>query len=176
MYIRVNFTTFKANIQIKKTYKVENQSLILLNINMIKRYIHDNKIIAIVIKNNYEEDGINFFTPDDFPQQIAYMSHKKNQIIKAHVHNIVERNISITQEVLILKKGKMRVDLYTDNKEYIESCILEKGDIIFLASGGHGIKCLEDIEMIEVKQGPYLKEDDKVRFQEIREEKVKINE
>lgn len=143
---------------------------------MIRQFFNNDKLLAIVIKSNYKSDGINFFTPDEFPQQIAYMQHKKDSIVKAHVHNVIERNIFITQETLILKKGRMRVDLYSDEKEYIESCILESGDIIFFASGGHGIKCLDDIEMIEVKQGPYLKEDDKVRFEEVNEKQVKINE
>lgn len=142
---------------------------------MIKKYIHNEKLVAILIKNNYSASGIKFFTPDEFPQQIAFMNHKENTVIQAHIHNIAERQISITQETLIIKKGKVRLDLYTDEKEYIESCILEAGDIVFLASGGHGLKCLEDIEMIEVKQGPYLKENDKVRFKEIEDEKVIIN-
>ena len=143
---------------------------------MIKKYINNNQLIAIIIKKDYSNEGINFFTPNDFPEQIAYMNHKKDTIVKAHVHNAIERTISITQEVLIIKKGKLRLDLYTQEKEYIESCIIEKGDIIFLASGGHGLKCLEDVEMIEVKQGPYLGEKDKVRFEEIKDNKVIINE
>lgn len=143
---------------------------------MIRKYIHNDEILAIVIKSNYTADGIEFFTQDECEQQIAYMSHKKNTVVKAHIHNKIERKIFTTKETLILKKGKMRVDLYTQEKEYLESFIADTGDIIFLASGGHGIKCIEDIEMIEVKQGPYLKEDDKVRFVEISDEKVVINE
>ena len=143
---------------------------------MIKKYTHNNQLIALIIKKEYSNDGIKFFTPNDFPEQIAYMSHKKDAIVKAHVHNEIERNISLTQEILIIKKGKLRLDLYTQEKEYIESCIIEEGDIVFLSSGGHGLKCLEDIEMVEVKQGPYLGEKDKVRFEEIEDNKVIINE
>lgn len=143
---------------------------------MIRQFFNNDKLLAIVIKNDYKSEGINFFTPDEFPQQIAYMHHKKDTIVKAHVHNAVKRNIFLTQETLILKKGRMRVDLYSDEKEYIESCILDAGDIVFFASGGHGLKCIEDIEMIEVKQGPYLKEADKVRFDEVIDEQVIINE
>ncbi len=143
---------------------------------MIKEFYNNKDLIAIVIKSNYRKDGISFFTPEDFSEQIAYMTHKKGSKVLAHVHNKIDRIVSTTQEVLILKKGRMRVDLYTQEKKYLESCILNEGDIIFLASGGHGIKCLDDVEMIEVKQGPYLKENDKVRFKEIEDEKVIINE
>ncbi len=142
---------------------------------MIKRFFYNNELIAFVIKRDYTKEGITFFTDDEFPEQIAYMSHKKDTVVMAHVHNKIERKILVTQEVLILKKGKIRLDLYNENKEYIESYIAEAGDIIFLASGGHGLKCLEDVEMYEVKQGPYLKEQDKVRFQEVEDEKVIIN-
>ena len=143
---------------------------------MIKRFFYNNELIAFVIKRDYTKEGITFFTDDEFPEQIAYMSNKKDAIVKAHVHNEIERNISLTQEILIIKKGKLRLDLYTQEKEYIESCIIEEGDIVFLSSGGHGLKCLEDIEMVEVKQGPYLGEKDKVRFEEIEDNKVIINE
>lgn len=142
---------------------------------MIKQFTHNNRLIALVIKKDFHKDGINFFTENSSTFQVANMSHKKETVVKAHVHNVVNRTISITQEVLILKKGSMRVDLYSDNKEYIESFIAQAGDIVFLPSGGHGIKCLSDIEMVEVKQGPYLGEQDKVRFEEISDEKVIIN-
>ena len=49
-------------------------------------------------------------------------------------------------------------------KNFVESKVLEKNDIILLASGGHGFKMLENSEIIEVKQGPYCGEEDKVRF------------
>lgn len=143
---------------------------------MIKNFLYKNTQIALVIKGSYSNDGIKFFTDNTSPSQIGYMKHPKNTIIQAHVHNIVERKIFGTPEVLIIKKGKLRLDLYSQEKEYIESTIIEAGDIVFLPYGGHGLKCLEDVDMIEVKQGPYLGVDDKVRFPEITDEKVIINE
>jgi len=124
------------------------------------------EILAIVIKSNFSRNGIEFFTPDDFSQQLAYMQHKKGKVIKPHIHNIAKREIHFTQEVLFIKKGKLRVDIYSNAKHPIESFILESGDVILLASGGHGFEILEDIEMIEVKQGPYVGEEDKTRFEE----------
>ncbi len=80
------------------------------------------------------------------------------------MHNSVTRSISETQEVLIIKQGKVRVDLYRDDKSFFDSTILFQNDIIFLASGGHGFEVLEDLQMIEVKQGPYLGVQDKISF------------
>ena len=133
---------------------------------MIPEIIRDKErqIFAIIIRSDYEQSGIQFFTPPEFSQQLAYMKHEKGEIIEPHVHNEVNREIVRTQEVLIVKSGKVQVDLYTSENEYWNSYILGAGDLILLASGGHGFEILEPTEMIEIKQGPYLGDDDKVRF------------
>ena len=134
---------------------------------MIEQIKHKEEIIAIIIRHNYKKAGIEFFTPDDFSQQMAYMNHKKDYIIKPHLHNKVTREVHYTQEVLVIKSGRLRVDFYDNNKEYLESRELNAGDVILLASGGHGFKVLEDMEMIEIKQGPYSGDQDKTRFEGI---------
>ena len=80
------------------------------------------------------------------------------------MHNPVLREIQHTMEVLIVKRGKLRVDFYSCQQAYLESRTLEAGDFILLASGGHGFTALEDLEMIEVKQGPFVGGSDKIRF------------
>ena len=130
--------------------------------------------IAIVLKNSYKKDGISFFTPNDFSQQLAYMKHQKGTSIQAHVHNAVERSILKTQEVIFLRKGRLRVDLYDDNQQYLESRIMESGDVILLAAGGHGFEALEEVEMVEVKQGPYSGELDKTRFTPVEKSRLVI--
>jgi hypothetical protein len=134
---------------------------------MIKKIVHDNRLLAIIISNEFSEDGIHFFTPDDFSQQLAYMHHSAGKIIEPHVHNPVSREITYTLEVLFLKRGKLRVDFYDDQQNYLKSRVLNSGDVILLAGGGHGFEVLEEIEMFEVKQGPYAGEADKTRFKGI---------
>lgn len=131
-----------------------------------------NKIVAMIIRNNYTCEGVDFVTPNEYSQQVAYMHHPAGKAIDAHVHNLVHRDIVLTQEVLFIKKGKLRVDFYDDYEDYLESTILETGDTILLVSGGHGFTVLEETEMIEVKQGPYSGEADKTRFAGIREDEV----
>ena len=77
---------------------------------------------------------------------------------------MVHRNVVLTQEVLFIKKGILRVDFYDEYEDYLESRNLLAGDVILLISGGHGFKVIEEVEMIEVKQGPYSGEQDKKRF------------
>lgn len=121
-------------------------------------------VLAIIIYKDYRNDGVNFVTPSDFSQQLAFITKKKDENIQAHTHKIVKRDVHLTQETLFIKKGKLKVNFFDNDKNYLDSRILESGDVILLVSGGHGIEILEDVEMIEVKQGPYLNDDDKVRF------------
>lgn len=137
---------------------------------MIIKIKSKSSVIAIIIPANYKSEGIEFFTPDSFSQQLAFMSHKKGKVIEAHLHNHNPREVIYTQEVLIIRKGKLKVDFYTSDRVYIESRILGAGDVILLASGGHGFEVIEDVEMIEVKQGPYAGENDKTRFGGVKNE------
>lgn len=124
----------------------------------------ENRLLAIIIRSEYHSKDIEFFTPDDFSQQLAYMNRPKGYDIEPHIHNSVPRRVEYTQEVLLIRKGKVRVDLYSNGREYLESRILNSGDVILLASGGHGFTMLEPTEIIEIKQGPYAGEKDKTRF------------
>jgi hypothetical protein len=134
---------------------------------MIENITHDDRILAILLRNDYSDAGIKFFTPNDFSQQLAYMNRPKGYIIKPHVHNAVPRQVQFTKEVLLIKSGRVRVDFYDDDKHYLESRILNTGDVILLAFGGHGFEMLEASEIIEIKQGPYAGDEDKIRFEPI---------
>lgn len=125
---------------------------------------HSGQTFAIIINHRFNEKGIHFFTPDEYSQQLGYMNHPAGKMIEPHHHNPVERNVVYTQEVLVIKKGKLKVNFYDNKQNYLESRILETGDVILLSSGGHGFEVLEDTEMIEIKQGPYQGDNDKTRF------------
>ncbi|MCX6580697.1 MAG: hypothetical protein NT166_11000 [Candidatus Aminicenantes bacterium] len=126
------------------------------------------KIIAIILRADFQAKETRFFSPSEFSQQLGFLPHPEGHVIPAHFHKKVQREIALTQEVLFLRKGKVEVNFYTIEKEYITSRVLDAGDVVFLCSGGHGFKILEDAEMIEVKQGPYSgKDGDKVTFEGI---------
>jgi mannose-6-phosphate isomerase-like protein (cupin superfamily) len=131
---------------------------------MIEKFIHNNDTFAIIVRKDFNNPGINFFTPNDYSQQLAYMSHPAGKEIQPHIHKKVQREVNYTQETLFIRKGKLQVDFYSDEKEYLESRTLESGDVILLIKGGHGFKVLEDLEMFEVKQGPYAGDEDKIKF------------
>lgn len=139
---------------------------------MIEEIKNDDQLLGLIIKASYEKDGISFFTPNEFSQQLGYMKREQGYFIEPHVHNPVERQVVWTQEVLFIKSGKVRVDFYSDEKVYLKSRVVTKGDVILLASGGHGFCMLETSEIIEVKQGPYSGDMDKTRFNPIKEDKI----
>ncbi len=139
---------------------------------MVENISKNDTTLGIIIRSSYCLEGIKFFTSNQDSQQLGYMNRPKDYVIPPHRHNLVPREVHYTQEVLFIKSGKVRVDFFTNEQVYVTSRILHPGDVILLAVGGHGFKMLEPSEIIEVKQGPYCGELDKVRFQPIDESQV----
>jgi len=141
---------------------------------MIQHIEHGGICMATILRTGYSKDGIEFLTPNNYSQQLGYMNRPTGYVIPPHVHNPVPREVLFTKEVLFIKSGKVRADFYDENQLYLESRILNAGDVILLAFGGHGFEILEASEIIEVKQGPYAGDADKTRFQPIPNERIVI--
>lgn len=142
---------------------------------MIEKVNYKKEMLALIVRGRYiNKKGISFFTPKESTQQFGYMRHKKSHIIKPHLHKKRKTRILYTSEVIFLLKGLLRVDFYSKRKNYLFSKILKPKDIIMLVKGGHGFKVLKEVQMIEVKQGPYSLSKDKVKFENINENKIKI--
>ena len=142
---------------------------------MIEKIINNKKLLALIVRGKYRnKKGITFFTPNNSTQQFGYMKHKKKHIIKPHLHKKRVTKISHTTEVILILKGKLRVDFYNSSKKYLLSKVIKEKDIIMLVHGGHGFKVLNDVEMLEIKQGPYSLIKDKIKFEKIDEKKIKI--
>ena len=141
---------------------------------MLIKVEFNNALYAIIIQNSFKAGGVHFFTPNEYSQQLAYMRHPKGKAISPHIHNPVARKVLYTQETLFIKKGKLRVDFYDADKIYFESRILQDGDVLFLITGGHGFEVLEEVEMIEVKQGPYTGDLDKSHIEGIKHDQLRF--
>lgn len=134
---------------------------------MIERIEHGSKELALIVRRSFRAEGIEFFTPGSYSQQLGYMNRPAGHVIEPHVHRPVTREVQFTKEVLFIRSGRVRVDFYSEQQEYLRSSILETGDVILLAFGGHGFEMLEPTEIIEVKQGPYAGDQDKIRFEAV---------
>ena len=142
---------------------------------MIERICDGDLTMAIILRREYRADGIQFLTPDSYTQQLGYMNRPQGYVIKPHLHQPVSREVAYTSEVLFIKSGRVRVDFYGEDQSYRESRMLEIGDVILLMVGGHGFEMLETSEIIEVKQGPYAGERDKLRFESVSEDRIRLS-
>ncbi len=140
---------------------------------MVEEIRKDDELLAIILRADFSEPGIHFLTPDHFSQQMAFMKHPAGKRIEAHTHKSLPRQVVDMQEVLFIKRGQLRVDFYDKNQEYVESRILRDSDTMLLIAGGHGFEVLEEVEMIEVKQGPY-QGDDKSKLMSVQPEFLRI--
>lgn len=130
--------------------------------------------LGAIVRSTYHNNGIGFFSDDNDGLQLGYMNRPDNYIIAPHTHNKIKREVFFTEEILFIRSGMVRVDFYDDNQIYIESHIVRGGDIVILMAGGHGFKVLERADIFEVKQGPYLGAQDKIRFEPINDEQVVV--
>jgi uncharacterized protein YjlB len=131
---------------------------------MLEEIYDGDVLLALILRSNFSQEGIHFFTPKEFSQQLGYMKRPKGYLIQPHIHNHVNRDVSLTQEVLFIRRGKIKMQIYSLNKTPIQEVILESGDCALLAAGGHGFEMLEESEIIEVKTGPHIGDEDKSRF------------
>ncbi len=141
---------------------------------MIERIAFNGQELALIVRRDYRGEGIQFFTPSSYSQQLGYMNRPKGYVIAPHVHKPVTREVHFTKEVLLVRSGRVRVDFYSEERQYLYSSVLEVGDVILLAYGGHGFEMLEPSEIIEVKQGPYAGDQDKVRFEAVDASAIRV--
>ena len=143
---------------------------------MIEKIKHKRKLYAIIIRKKYKKKkGINFFTSKELTQQIGYMSHPSGHIIKPHIHKKKITKNLLTTEVILVFAGKLRVDFYSNKnkKNYLFSKVINGGDILMLINGAHGFKVIKNTKIIEIKQGPYDEVNDKLKFEEVSENKIR---
>ncbi len=132
---------------------------------MIQNITYKKKILAIIIRGSYlHKKGVNFFTNPKLNQQVAYMNHPAKHLIQPHIHKNKSRKINGSTEVLIILSGELKINFFNNKKKYIFSRTIKKNDIVILLNGGHGFEVKKNCKMIEVKQGPYSKFEDKFKF------------
>ena len=132
----------------------------------------DSGLLAVIIRADFQADGIVFATPIELPQQLGYMKRPTGYEIDPHVHVLKRYEVEYSSETLFIRKGKVRIDFYSEKKQYLSSEILMTGDVVLLCRGGHGFEMLEESELIEVKQGPYESDNDKIRFKGVEKNKI----
>ena len=141
---------------------------------MIQKISYKKRVLAMIVseKKNFKS-GVNFITPGRLPLQLGFINHKSKTFIQPHTHKNYLRKIKKTTEILLIRKGSLRVDFYS-NKKYLFSKIVNKNKILILLEGSHGFKILKNCSIIEIKQGPFSLALDKERFNKIDEKHIKV--
>ena len=121
-------------------------------------------LLAMVVRGDFSGGKYNFFTPDDFPLQMGTSFYPAGDRIQPHVHIPQPRQVELVNEYIYVKTGRVELTLYTKERMPVTKFELAAGDSLLLTGGGHGFKVIEACQLIEVKQGPYLGMDDKVKF------------
>jgi hypothetical protein len=123
----------------------------------MRKITHDGKIISIIYRDEDWKKGLNFITPDDLFVQVGSWWYDKGEVLDRHTHNEFERVATRTQESVYVRKGSMRVTLYSERREALEAFDLREGELAVFAYGGHGYEILEDdTQVIETKNGPFI--------------------
>jgi len=136
----------------------------MINTNKV---VHNGRVFAVYIRSQDWESGLHFVSKDEDFIQVGLWGYDSGKKLGPHKHVINERKINITQEVIFVKRGKLRAFIYEDNHDLIKTVDLGPGDLMITLAGGHGYKILEDdTQVLEVKNGPFTGLDDRVPIDE----------
>lgn len=122
-------------------------------------------LLAIVVRADFRGERYNFLTPDDLALQLGINSYTASARIKAHVHIDQLRRITSTLEFILVRRGRVRLQLYDQERRPVAHTELGTGDAVLLVSGGHGFDALEEADLLEVKQGPFVAGADKITIE-----------
>lgn len=122
------------------------------------------ELLAYVIRATFSSDITSFVTPPEQSFQVGLVVYPEGGEIRSHFHRKIERSLSNTSEVLVVREGRCEIDIFDNQQELVATMELQTGDVMVMVSGGHGFRMLEDTVMLEIKQGPYLGIEEKQRF------------
>lgn len=124
----------------------------------------ENLLASIIIRRNFEPSETTFVTSPDLAQQVGFVVYPAGGVIKRHIHKNVDRQNVSSSEALIVRQGRLEIDIYDQNKNLLATRQLEAGDFVLMVSGGHGFRILENTTLLEIKLGPYAGAADKELF------------
>jgi len=130
----------------------------------IETISQNGRALCLLIRAASAPGVTTFLTPPDFNLQVGYVVHRQGHTIPRHFHLPVQRHIVGTSEVLIVREGRCKLDVYDVDRVLVATRELLPGDIMIMVSGGHGFRMQEDTVLLEIKQGPYPGVAEKERF------------
>jgi len=124
---------------------------------------------AEIIWGDTQIERTRFFSPPESSFQFGLLAHKAGFVEPPHYHKPFVRQIKDLQQMFVVQRGIVAVQLYSNEGDLLREVVLRQGDAIVLIHGAHAIRVIEDMQCISVKQGPFLgSENDKI-FVEVNE-------
>ena len=117
---------------------------------------HEGVMYAEIIRADLRVEKTTFFSPPDSSFQFGLLAHQAGYREPAHYHKSQERRIDDLQQLFVVQRGIVDVELYTDEGRLFKVIRLEPGDAIVLIRGVHAIHVIEDFQALSVKQGPFF--------------------
>jgi hypothetical protein len=118
---------------------------------------------AEIIWADVRVDTTTFFSPPDASFQFGLLAHEAGYQEEPHYHKATRREIEDLQQMFVMQRGMVDVQLFDDDGRLLREVRLQPGDAIVLIHGVHAIRVVEDFQALSVKQGPFLgDEEDKV--------------
>jgi hypothetical protein len=133
--------------------------------NQIVEIISDKGIpLSYIIRHEIMPESTTFLTPPEFTQQVGFVVYPPGGEVKRHLHLKLERHLTGTSEVLLVREGHCYMDVYNEDRELVATRELRTGDLMLMVGGGHGFRMIEHTVFLEVKQGPFLPVAEKEHF------------
>jgi hypothetical protein len=123
---------------------------------MIEIIEHQGTRYAEVIRANVTVETTKFFSPPESSFQFGLLAHKAGYKEPPHYHQEFERTVKDLQQMFVVQRGVVGVQLFDNDGKLLKEVILNAGDSIVLIHGAHAIRVIEDMQCISVKQGPFL--------------------
>ena len=124
-----------------------------LNLEVVEK---DGKRYAEIIWSDTSVSKTTFFSPAESSFQFGLLAHEAGFVEPPHYHKPVSRQIDDLQQMFVVQRGIVEVDLFDDEGGIIRSVSLKAGDAIVLIHGVHAIRVTEDMQCLSVKQGPFM--------------------
>ncbi len=121
----------------------------------VEHIVANGRALVYIVRAELAPTETTFLTPDEFNHQVGLIVYPAGGEIRRHMHKPLERHVTGTSEVIIVRRGRCELDVYDDDRTLIATRELRTGDVMLMVHGGHGFRMLEDTVLLEVKQGPY---------------------
>jgi len=124
----------------------------------------DDALATIIIRREYQPAETTFITGPEMAQQVGFVVYPSGGVIKRHLHKTVDRKNISSSEALVVREGRLEIDIFDQQKNLLATRELQAGDFVLMVSGGHGFRILEPVVLLEIKLGPYAGPADKELF------------